>query len=186
MTEHDAELVGRIRSGDAAAFEMLMRRHFRMVFLVAFAHLQDRTEAEDVCQEAFIRCWERIAECRDPARVGAWIATITRNMAHNRRAFLGVRRAQPLEAASRVPSSDRSDIRWERNALRARLASALRSLRPVQREVVLLHDLEGWKHDEVAERLGISTTMSRRHLSDARRQLREVLGDMETLELDHD
>jgi RNA polymerase sigma-70 factor (ECF subfamily) len=186
MIEHDTELVARIRSGDAAAFEVLMRRHFRMVFLVAFAHLQDRAEAEDVCQDTFIRCWERIAECREPARVAGWIARIARNMAHNRREFLGVRRAQPLEAPLGLVAAERADALTERNALRARLVSALRALSPVQREVVLLHDLEGWKHDEVAARIGVSTMMSRRHLSDARRRLREKLGDLDGLELDHD
>jgi RNA polymerase sigma-70 factor (ECF subfamily) len=186
MIEQDAELVARIRLGDAAAFEVLMRRHFRMAFLVAFAQLQDRTESEDVCQDAFIRCWERIADCRDPARVAAWIATMVRNMAHNRRAFLGVRRAEPIAAGMAVPSSERSDAAAQRSDLRERLAGALRTLSVVQREVVLLHDLEGWKHDEIAERLELSSMMSRRHLSDARKRLREILGDLKTLELDHD
>ena len=163
-----------------------MRRHFRMAFLVAYAQLQDRAESEDVCQDAFVRCWERIGDCRDPARVSAWIATMVRNMAHNRREFLGVRRAEPIEAAAVVASGDRADAASQRNELRDRLDDALRMLAPVQREVVLLHDLEGWKHDEIAARLDLSSMMSRRHLSDARKRLREILGDLKTLELDHD
>jgi RNA polymerase sigma factor (sigma-70 family) len=178
-----------------------MRRHFRMAFLVAFAQLQDRAESEDICQEAFVRCWERIDECRDPARASAWIATIVRNMAHNRREFLGVRRAEPIEVGAAVASPERTDAATHRQELRQRLADALRTISPIQREVVILHDLEGWKHDEIAvilhdlegwkhdeiaERLGLSSMMSRRHLSDARKRLREVLGDLKTLELDHD
>jgi RNA polymerase sigma factor (sigma-70 family) len=163
-----------------------MRRHFRMAFLVAFAQLQDRAESEDICQEAFVRCWERIDQCRDPARASAWIATIVRNMAHNRREFLGVRRAEPIEVGAAVASPERTDAATHRQELRQRLADALRTISPVQREVVILHDLEGWKHDEIAERLGLSSMMSRRHLSDARKRLREVLGDLKTLELDHD
>lgn len=163
-----------------------MRRHFRMAFLVAFAQLQDRAESEDVCQDAFVRCWERIADCRDPARVSAWIATMVRNMAHNRREFIGVRRAEPIESAMSAASRDRTDAPAARSELRARLNHALGALTPVQREVVLLHDLEGWKHDEIATRLDTSSMMSRRHLSDARKRLREILGDLKTLELDHD
>lgn len=186
MEESDAELVSRIRDGDAAAFEVLMRRYFRMAFLVAFAQLGNRADAEDVCQDAFLRCWERISDCRDPSRVGSWIVTIVRNTAHNRREYLQVRGTEPLEAGANVASSTRPDQNAYRAELRSRLTVALRSLSAVQREVVLLHDLEGWKHAEVAARLDVTETMSRRHLSDARKRLRELLGDPPTLEPDHD
>jgi RNA polymerase sigma-70 factor (ECF subfamily) len=186
MAPSDEELVARICSGDAAAFEVLMRRYFRMAFLVAFAQIGNREDAEDVCQDAFMRCWERMAECRDPARVSSWIVTIVRNTAHNRREFLRVRTAESLEAGDNVASHDRPDVAASRAELRARLTSALQSLSPTQREVVLLHDYEGWKHAEVAARLELSETMSRRHLSDARKRLRQLLGDLPTLEPDHD
>jgi RNA polymerase sigma-70 factor (ECF subfamily) len=186
MNEHsDAELVARIQSGDAAAFETLMRRHFRMAFLIAFAQLGNRADAEDVCQDAFIRCWERMLDCRDPSRVASWIAAIVRNTAHNRRAYLGVRETDSLDPAA-LAAPRRPDVDAERSDLRARLSGALGSLSPVQREVVLLHDLDGWKHAEIAERLDLSAAMSRRHLSDARTRLRELLGDLLTLEPDHD
>jgi RNA polymerase sigma-70 factor (ECF subfamily) len=63
---------------------------------------------------------------------------------------------------------------------------ALEQLSPVQRDVVLLHDLEGWRHAEIADRLELSEGMSRRHLSDARKRLRALLGDYASLEPDHD
>jgi RNA polymerase sigma-70 factor (ECF subfamily) len=66
------------------------------------------------------------------------------------------------------------------------LRRALGELSLVQREVVLLHDLEGWRHAEIADRLELSETMSRRHLSDARKRLRSLLGEYPTLEPDHD
>jgi RNA polymerase sigma factor (sigma-70 family) len=184
MADSDAELVARIRMGDTAAFEVLMRRHWRMAFLVAFAQLGDRADAEDVCQDAFLRCWERIDDCRNAARVSAWIARIVRNTAHNRREFLHVRRTEALDDAHHV--AQRADNAAERDDLRRRLESALRTLTHVQREVVLLHDLEGWKHDDIAERIGISTLMSRRHLSDARKRLRVQLADLATLPYDDD
>jgi RNA polymerase sigma factor (sigma-70 family) len=189
MTELDEQLVARIQSGDAAgaaAFETLMRRHFRMAFLIALAQLNNRTDAEDACQDAFIRCWERMNDCRDPARVSAWIATIVRNTAHNRRESLRVRETEPAEALAMVASSHRADAATERGELRKRLTDALETLNPVQREIVLLHDLEGWKHSEIANRLDLSVLMSRRHLSDARKSLRDQLGDLNTLEPDHD
>jgi RNA polymerase sigma-70 factor, ECF subfamily len=185
MSASDAELVARIQTGDTVAFEVLMRRHFRMAFLIAFAQLGNRADAEDLCQDAFVRCWERIGECRDPARVSAWLARMVRNMAHNRREFLQLRSTDALDPASHS-SGDRTDSAAEREDLRRRLNAALRTLSDVQREVVLLHDLEGWKHDEIAERLGISTMMSRRHLSDARKRMRSKLADLATFAHDHD
>ena len=186
MTEPDAVLVARIQSGDAAAFEALMRRYFRMAFLVAYAQLGNREDAEDICQDAFVRCWERIADCRDPARVAPWIAVIVRNAAHNRRDALRVRETDPLESAVAIASPRRSDDAAHRSELRDRLSAALGTLSPVQREIVLLHDLDGWRHAEIALRLGLSDTMSRRHLSDARKRLRGLLADLPTMETDHD
>ena len=180
MTDSDATLVARIQGGDAAAFDILMRRHYRMAFLIAYAQLQNRHDAEDVCQDAFVRCWERIGDCREPARASAWIGAVVRNMAQNRREFLAVRRAENIEAAGAVAASDYSESGVERRELRARIDAAVARLRPVQRDVVLLHDFEGWQHHEIAARLGLSVLMSRRHLSDARKLLRTQLAELFT------
>ena len=185
-SELDAELVTRVRAGDAGAFETLVRRHLRLAFLVAYARLGNREDAEDVCQDAFVRCWERIAECRDPSRVGAWIAAIVRNAALNRRDARRVRAADPIERGIQVPSRTGADAATYRHELRDRLVAAMVRLTPAQREVVLLHDLEGWKHAEIASRLDLSEEMSRRHLSDARKRLRALLGDYAALGCDHD
>ena len=185
MADADAELVARIRLGDAAAFESLMRRYFRMAFLIAFAQLGNRADAEDVCQDAFVRCWDRIDDCREAARVSGWIAGIVRNMAHNRREFLHVRRSEPLDTTDHI-APDRADASAERSELRARLTVAMSTLPVLQREVVLLHDLEGWKHAEIAARLDLSELMSRRHLSDARKRLRAQLADLAHYGVDHD
>lgn len=186
MAQSDEELVARILRNDPAAFEILMRRHFRAAFLVAFAQLGNRHDAEDVCQDAFVRCWERIRECRDARRVGHWIMTIVRNTAHNRREYLQLRATEQLDTGITTAAADRPDRDASLGELRERLTAALRSLPPVQREVVMLHDYEGWKHADVAARLGLSEMMSRRHLSDARKRLRDLLGDLVALEPDHD
>ena len=156
-----------------------------MTFLIAFAHLHDKDDAEDVCQDVLLQCWERLDTCRDPSRVSAWIAAITRNTAHNRRESRRVRETESLDAIA-IVAPERTDADAARNDLRGALSRALEGLPPVQREVVLLHDLEGWKHAEIATRLDLSVVMSRRHLSDARKKLREHLGDYARLEPDHD
>ena len=185
----DAELVARARLGDAAAFEALLRRHFRAAYVVAFALLGERSDAEDVCQEAFVKCWEQLDSCREPDRFKAWLARIVRNMAHNQRQYLTVRRTSTLDESSGIATSRPTDspaIAAERTELADRLRSALGQLSEKQREIVLLHDLEGWRHRDIATTMGVSELMSRRHLSDARRTLRALLGDYASLETDHD
>jgi RNA polymerase sigma-70 factor (ECF subfamily) len=186
MTETDAALVARVRQGDTAAYDVLMRRHFRAAYVVALANVGNPADAEDVCQDAFLRCWERIEECRDPSRFAAWMLRVVRNQAHNRREYLAVRAAEPLEADRARSSSLRADAATERAELRAALVDALWQLSATQREVVLLHDLDGWRHSAIATHLEISEVMSRRHLSDARKRLRALLGGYDTLEPDHD
>jgi RNA polymerase sigma-70 factor (ECF subfamily) len=186
MTASDASLVARVRRGDAAAFEALVRRHFRAAYLVALARVGERADAEDVCQEAWLRAWERIHECRDPTRFVGWLLTIVRNAGHNRREYLAVRGAEPLDHPLLPASASRTDDATAQAELRATLTAALALLAPGQREVVLLHDLEGWSHAEIAGRLEMSEVMSRRQLSDARKRLRHVLGDYRTLMPDHD
>lgn len=171
----DADCVERARRGDAAAFETLVRRHFRAAYAVALAVVGNRFDAEDVCQDAFVRAAERLSECRDPSRFAPWLFRIVRNRALNLRDYQRVRAAAPLEDdTAAVAGSAHRDL--EREEMRERLEAALARLNRVQREVVLLHDLEGWKHRAIAEALGMSEGMSRQHLFAARRLLREHLG----------
>jgi RNA polymerase sigma-70 factor (ECF subfamily) len=186
MTESDASLVARVRMGDSAAFEALLRRHFRAAYLVALARVGEPADAEDVCQEGFLRSWESIHECRDPSRFSAWLIRIVRNTALNRREYLDVRATESLDGLMPYASASRTDHRTDQEELRGALQRALAQLPVIQREVVLLHDLEGLAHGEVAARLDLSVLMSRRHLSDARKRLRAILGDYLTLMPDHD
>lgn len=186
MTDTDASLVARARLGDAAAVELLLKRYFRASYLVAFARVGNREDAEDVCQDSFVQCLQRLGDCREPEKFGAWLIRIVRNTAHNRSDYLRVRQAERIALHEDVPSAVRTDASAQQRELRETLLSALRELSDVQRDVVLLHDMEGWQHALDAEQLDLSEGMSRRHLSDARKKLRDLLGDYTTLEPDHD
>lgn len=171
----DAELVARTRGGDAAAFELLVRRHYGAAYAVALAVLGSRADAEDACQDAFIRAAANLAGCRHPDRFGGWLRTIVRNHARNEAARRAVRRAVPIETVT--PATEASSPReLERAELARRLEAALAGVSPAQREVVLLHDLEGWTHEAIAKSMGTSVVMSRQSLFQARRRLRSALG----------
>jgi RNA polymerase sigma-70 factor (ECF subfamily) len=167
--------VERARRGDAAAYGALVRRHYRAAYAVALAVLGNPMDAEDVCQDAFLRALERLDSLRKPERFSAWLLQIVRNQARNFRSYRRLRSARPLDESSAAADEDPAR-EAERQELRRELESALSGLSEIEREVVLLHDLEGWKHREIAEALGLSEGMSRQHLMGARRLLRERLG----------
>ena len=181
----DGVLVARACRGDPAAFDALVRRHYRAAYAIALAILGRRADAEDICQDAWVRALERIEDCREPDRFVFWLLQIVRNRARNRIDYRRVREAEPLgpETAA-APDNPRKHLARER--LRGRLEEALGELPEVRREILLLHDLEGWGHREIAEFLGISEVMSRQHLFQARRRLRGLLGVGALEEMSHD
>ena len=173
----DAGLVARALRGDEASYEQLMRRHFRAAFAVARAHTSSEADAEDVCQSAFFRAYTRLGECRQPDRFASWLLRIVRNQAINAREREDVRVTQPLDESpdATAPAAQRPDEVLERRELRRSLVAALALLTPVQREAIVLHDVEGWNHAEIARMLDISELMARRHVSDGRKRLRATL-----------
>ncbi len=171
----DATLVDRARRGDPDAFAALVRRHFKKAYTVALALLSNGMDAEDVCQDAFLKALERLDDCREPDKFASWLLQIVRNRAHNFRDYRRVRAAVSIELTGVAGPEDASDEAVQAD-LRTRLERALGRLSDIQRQVVLLHDLEGLKHREIAERIEISQGMSRQHLFNARKTLREILG----------
>jgi RNA polymerase sigma-70 factor (ECF subfamily) len=132
-------------------------------------------DAEDICQDAFIRGLERLEDCRDPRKFAAWLLQIVRNRARN---YIDYRRVRDTVDLDKVAASSviRTDDGVQQAELRDKLQEALAELTELQRQVVLLHDLEGWKHREIAESLDVSEVASRQHLLIARRRLRDMLG----------
>ena len=175
MDHSDAVLVTAALKGDDGAYERLVRRHVGAVYVVALALTGSPQDAEDVCQDALITAYDRLRECRWPERFRAWLAQIVRHRAHNHRRWAALRRGLAIEHALGVAGDQNPHEDAERAELRAQLLRALDTLSATQREVVVLHDLEDLTHGEVAAALHISELMSRRHLSDARRKLRERL-----------
>ncbi len=172
----DAQLVILARSGDADGFSELVRRYQRAAYAVALGVTGRRQDAEDAVQESFLVALEQIEDCRNPAKFAGWLLTIVRNRSRNlvRRENLRGGEQIPVGARSSEPAPDKVA---QRMALRERLTEALNELSEVQREIVLLHDLEGWKHSEIAERLGIPSGTVRSHLHFARKALRVELAD---------
>lgn len=169
------ELVLRARAGDGEAFEQLVRLHMRAAYTVALGVTNDRTDAEDVTQDAFIAALERLDDCTDPARFSGWLLSIVRNRALNMRRAQTVRNAAPLAELDQISSTSNPERDADRALLRDDLRGALDQLTETQRQVVLLHDLQGYKHKEIGDFIGVSEGASRFHLSTARAALRAIL-----------
>lgn len=173
MSERD--LIERAKSGDGDAERALYEAHVDPVYRLAYRMSGDGEMAKDFAQEAFIKAFDGLEDFRGDAAFGTWIHTITARVVLN-----GLRKVKrrklheaPMEAAANrgiVPERTEPDVT-------DRLREALDGLSDGYRMVVVMHDLEGYTHEEIGEALGIATGSSKARLSRARAQLRESLAD---------
>ena len=171
----DGELVRSALEGQSEAFGVLVTRYMRPGYLVALSVTGNTEDAEDVSQEAFLVALQRLEDCRDPNRFGGWYLTIVRNRAKNLLRRERLRRGEELTPEI-CPSPGGPGEDFRRLEIRDRLEQGLEGLSEIRREVLLLHDLEGWKHREIAEKLGVPDGTVRSHLHFARKHLRDRLG----------
>ncbi|HLB08578.1 MAG TPA: RNA polymerase sigma factor [Gemmatimonadaceae bacterium] len=175
LDESDEPLVRGTLAGDATAFESLVRRYRRAALARALSIVGNSFAAEDVAQDAFVQAYEQLATLREHARFGAWLLMIVHRRSLNALRAEKRRRAVPLTDAIPDRTARATDGSADPRASRASILVAMRALTEVQCTVVLLADLEGWPHERIATTVGCSIAMSRRHLSDARKRLRELL-----------
>jgi RNA polymerase sigma-70 factor (ECF subfamily) len=178
MGESDARLVLRARAGDRSAAETLAQRYLAASRALALALMGDVSDAEDVCQDAFLAAMRDLDDCREPAKFAAWLARIVRNRALDALRHQRSRRQVTLTEARLVHEPAQLQ-NAQRSELRERLLSALHHLPEAQRIAVLLHDAEGWKHREIAKFLDIPHGTVRSHVHHARVRLRELLQSYE-------
>jgi RNA polymerase sigma-70 factor (ECF subfamily) len=163
-----------ILTGDEGAFRQLYRRHTPRLYQFVLRFLGGaEMDAEDVVQEVWIQAVRRLDGFRWEARLETWLTAIGLNVArdHLRKRY---RRGetQALDVTD-LPAADRPV------AERIDLDTAITALPDGYRTVLVLHDIEGFKHHEIAEALGISPGTSKSQLSGARRVLRRLLGSVE-------
>ena len=171
----DADLVTRAQGGESGAFESLVKRHIRAAHAVAFAVLTEQADADDAVQDGFLSALQHLDSCSPPEKFRAWLLTIVRNRAFDMRRRGRVRAVELLEDGT-AQAQDASPLQAaERSELNARLSAAIETLTDTQREVLMMHDIEGWKHADIAHLLGLAESTVRVHLLHARRRLRAVL-----------
>ncbi len=162
------------QAGDERAFAALVHRHQRRAYAVARAIVLAHEDAEDAVQDAFLHAWRALDRFRPEQPFGAWLHRIVANAALDVTRRRKVRDADELTDVHASPFRDPAEAR----NLRERLTEALRHLPVRQRSVLVLHDVEGFRHGEIGTMLGIPEGTARSDLHHARAHLRERLGDL--------
>jgi len=179
-SEVDAEhaLVAQAASGDAKAFEQLYRRHVGRVYGLCVRLVNgDQAKAEQYAQDAFVRAWENLGGFRGGSKFSTWLHRLTVNV------VLGEHRLLKRWVSFEDQPEDESGTVLEeltshpqaQTADRMDLERALARLPKGARAVLILHDVEGYRHDEIAELTGIAVGTSKAQLHRARKLMKEYL-----------
>jgi RNA polymerase sigma-70 factor (ECF subfamily) len=163
--------VRRAQSGEVGAFEQLYRAHIGRVFAICRRLAGEETLAEELAQEAFVSAWRHLGTYRPGTSFGAWLSRIAVNTCLSDRRSRGRREgheASPPEREPAAPAERSPELGLDLERAVDRLPGAARA-------VFVLHDVEGWRHDEIAARLGVTAGTSKSQLHRARGLLREAL-----------
>lgn len=164
--------VARASAGDRRAFERLYSAHVDRVYSLCARMCGDRTAAEELTQDVFVRAWEKLTLFRGESSFATWLHRLAVNVVLNARKGDGRRRSridESVEDLEMLPHA--TDHVGERMDLQAAIAE----LPPGARRVFVLHDVQGYKHEDIAELLGVTSGGSKAQLHRARMLLREKL-----------
>ncbi|HEU4628380.1 MAG TPA: RNA polymerase sigma factor [Gemmatimonadaceae bacterium] len=164
--------VAQAAAGDRHAFERLYRAHVGRVYSLCARMVGDPAAAEELTQDVFVRAWEKLALYRGESAFSTWLHRLAVNVVLNHRKAEGRRRTRldddqdvlDVQPARQAPAGARLD-----------LEEAIAALPPGARRVFILHDVEGFKHEEIATMLGVTSGGSKAQLHRARMLLRQAL-----------
>ncbi|HET7584769.1 MAG TPA: sigma-70 family RNA polymerase sigma factor [Gemmatimonadaceae bacterium] len=177
------DAVQRAAAGDRGAFEHLYGRHVHHVFSICVRMTGDRQRAEELTQDVFVRAWEKLALFRGESAFSTWLHRLAVNVIRNARKTEGRERHRFGSDAERDGGDardvealpQRSSPEGGAHAERIDLERAIATLPPGARQVFVLHDVEGFTHEEIAEMLGVTAGGSKSQLHRARLLLRRRL-----------
>ena len=178
----EAEAIRLAQAGDAAAFEFLYHLHSRRVYALCLRMVNNPSDAEDLMQEAFLQLFRKIGTFRGESAFSTWLHRMTVNVVLMRL------RKKSLPVASLEETTDPDDetggprkdigapdLRLSGAVDRVNLERSVEKLPPGYRTVFVLHDVQGYEHNEIADIMGCSVGNSKSQLHKARTRLRELL-----------
>ncbi len=165
--------VAQAQAGDRSAFEELYRRHVGRVYALCLRMSGEAREAEELTQDAFVRAWEKLDSFRGSSAFTSWLHRLTVNVVLASWRAKGRHRERVVAIADVAESVDPGHRPRPRLALD--LEAAIAGLPAGARTVFVLHDVEGYRHRDVAELTGLAVGTSKTQLHRARRLLRKAL-----------
>lgn len=169
----ERDLVRAAQAGDLQAFEQLYRENVRRVYAVCYRFAGNATHAEELTQDVFVRAWQKLGSFRGDSALSTWLHPMAVNVAYSDRRSQRRREARVTTTDDLTPFDAGSDDAPA--GLGVDLERALERLPDGARRVFVLHDVEGYKHEEIAAMTGTAAGTSKAQLHRARRLLREAL-----------
>jgi RNA polymerase sigma-70 factor, ECF subfamily len=175
----DGEVVRRILAGDVEQYALLVHRYRDRYARYAVSMLGSRDDADDAVQDAFVRAYTSLAQCREPEKFANWFFLILRNRCFAERRRPWNRATRSLEPGDdRIAAPDRFEGSSEREDRQRALGRALQTLTPVQREVFVLKHVEELSYEDISDRLGTSVASLKMRMHRAYDQLRAELKEL--------
>lgn len=170
-----SQLIKRVLEGDPVAERQLYDTHVDRIYRLAFRMTGDDDLAQEFTQETFIRAFDRLRQFRGEAALSTWLHSIAVSVIYN-----GMRKVKRIhQRHTTLTETERmgGEAPGVDPDLRDRLTAAIDGLPPGYKTVFVMHDIEGYKHEEIAAALGVQSGTSKAQLSRARAKLREALAD---------
>ncbi|HKC62713.1 MAG TPA: RNA polymerase sigma factor [Pyrinomonadaceae bacterium] len=183
-TASDHVLAQRAGKGDMSAFEELYRRHHRRVYSLCLRMTQNVSEAEDLAQEAFVQLFRKIGSFRGESAFTTWLHRLTVNqvlMHFRKRSVRDEKTTEEGETPDQAVLGTENPSRMH-VVDRIALDKAIAQLPPGYRTVFVLHDVEGYEHEEIGRMLGCAVGTSKSQLHKARMKLRNLLRQQKPVE----
>jgi RNA polymerase sigma-70 factor, ECF subfamily len=176
----EAEAIERAKQGDASAFEALYNLHKRRVYSLCLRMTANTAAAEDLTQEAFLQLFRKIATFRGESAFSTWLHRMAVNvvlMQLRKKGLNVVPLEETMEGEEESPKKEpgADDVRLAGSIDRLQLENAIGELPPGYRMIFLLHDVQGYEHNEIADMVGCSIGNSKSQLHKARMKLRDLL-----------
>jgi RNA polymerase sigma-70 factor (ECF subfamily) len=172
----EPDLIARVLAGDRIAARELYDAHAPRVYRLAFRLTGDADLAREFTQDTFVRAFGQLAKFRGDSALSTWLHRITVTVVAN--AMRKVKRFRERETDLEDVHSFSPDSAGVDPVLRERLHRAIEDLPAIYRTTLIMHDIEGYTHTEIAEILGVAEGTCKSRLSQARAQLRAALGDL--------
>jgi RNA polymerase sigma-70 factor (ECF subfamily) len=173
-----ADVVAAAREGDRGAFDEIVRRTYVDTYTLAVRLTATEEDARDVVQEAYLRAWKGIRRFRGDAQFSTWMYRITANTAATVSSKRRRQRTVHIDDVADPVETEvalHPELATENTELMGRLSAALDELPPRLRTLVVLKDVYGLSHEDIAEELGISVTAAKVRLHRGRKRMRDLL-----------